>query len=108
MNPNPRLRESDSPMTAVVKMCEGNPGAATALSELLNTAGVAAGLMAVLTCDDLGLYGWKIWIAYKDYCGQDAEKFYCAVMDRDPKMLAEVAKHEMQAARTSALLDKLV
>jgi hypothetical protein len=65
-------------LDAIVKMCDGNPGAATVLALLMERTpqievpGVD-GFLYVLHLDDFGLYGPSIWMLYKDVCGQKIE-----------------------------------
>ncbi len=86
-----KITLEDTNQSAIVKMSEGNPGALTALVGLLQLDKKVApfgGLVALLHLDDEGIYGSRIWMGFKDYCGQDAAKFYAACVERDPAMLA--------------------
>lgn len=81
----------DTTQSAIIKMAEGNPGALTAMIGLLqldHKDAPGGGLVAILHLDDEGIYGSRIWMGFKDYCGQDAAKFYTACVTRDPAMLA--------------------
>lgn len=53
-------------------LSEGNPGALRVLMELF---GDGAGFLDVLGCDSKRLYGSRIWMLYKDVCGEDIERF---------------------------------
>jgi hypothetical protein len=74
-----RIQLDDSMMSALMKMCEGNPGGLNVLMELvrqvpcIDPACALGGLHYVLQLDDLGLYGPKIWMLFKDVCGQKIE-----------------------------------
>lgn len=65
---------------AVLAMGEGNPGALRVLAESAERNGEIDpdnafgpwGLLANL--DNLGIYGEKIWILYKDLCGESVPK----------------------------------
>ncbi len=67
-------------MDIMVKMSEGNPGAVTVLMELYKEApeidpwSVLGGIGPVMWLDTLGVYGSRIWMLYKDVCGQDIAK----------------------------------
>lgn len=86
-----KIEFADTTQSAIVKMAEGNPGALTAMVGLLQLDKEAApdgGIVAILHLDDEGIYESRIWMGFKDYCGQDAAKFYTACVTRDPAMLA--------------------
>lgn len=74
----------------MVKMSEGNPDALHVCCRILKDGGqidpdsALGGLGALLSMDTLGLYGPKIWMLYKDVCGQDM-----------PKMLAVLRGHQL-------------
>lgn len=53
-------------------LSEGNPGALRVLTEL---QGDGEGFLDVLGCDSKRLYGSRIWMLYKDVCGEDIERF---------------------------------
>ena len=68
-------------MTAVGKMSDGNPGALTALCEILkhgqeiDPMGMMGGLGAILGLDTLGIYGSDIYILWSDQCHKDTREF---------------------------------
>jgi hypothetical protein len=76
-----RIKLTDTPMDIVVKMAEGNPGAVTVMSMCLLDGGkidpdsAFGGLACLLDLDTLGIYGSKIWILFKDICGQNMTNF---------------------------------
>lgn len=72
-----RIGLSDTTLSAVQKLSEGNPGAITVLMEIILKGGPIdpqsafkewTGLMGL---DSHGIYGSDIWVLYKDVCGQD-------------------------------------
>jgi hypothetical protein len=69
-----KIKLGDSVMDVLIKMSEGNPGAANVLAQILDKkdwyAGVD-GIMMILNLDTIGIYGSKIWILYKDCCNSD-------------------------------------
>lgn len=75
-----RIKLEDTFMDIMVKMSEGNPGAVTVLMELYGKApeidpqSLLGGLGPVMWLDTFGIYGSRIWMLYKDVCGQDVEK----------------------------------
>ncbi len=67
---------------AVLHMCQGNPGAATVIGQLLKETG---GLDAMIHLDDLKFYADKIWVAYKDFCKCNIDVFIekCVIQDKE-------------------------
>lgn len=71
-----RIELTDTAPDVLQKMSEGNPGALTVCIQLMKQGGdidpddVLGGLGKVLTLDTLGVYGPRIWMLYKDVCGQ--------------------------------------
>ena len=74
---NPRIQLKMSVMDIVKVMSEGNPGALRVVMELLTDGGkidtqdVFEGFGSVMGLDNLDLYGPKIWMLYKDVCGEN-------------------------------------
>jgi hypothetical protein len=71
-----RLKLNDSMMDVAIKMGEGNPGGLRVVCDLIKDQetdpdSALQGLGAVLSLDTLGLYADKIWMLYKDVCGED-------------------------------------
>jgi len=83
-----RLELSDTTFDVCYKMSEGNPGALTVCAQLLlhggaiDPDGFLGGFGAVFGLDTLGIYGPRIWMLFKDVCGQDLVKM-CAVLRAD-------------------------
>lgn len=75
-----RIQLSDSAMDVIVKMSEGNPGAMTALMEILNKGAeidpddFMGGLGAVLSLDSDGIYGTDIYVLWSDICDRNTAK----------------------------------
>ncbi len=75
-----RIQLHDDVQSAIVKLADGNPGAAVAMMKIFQVApevdpkGGMGGLGPILSLDTLGIYGSRIWMLYKDFCGEDAEK----------------------------------
>ena len=74
------VKTSDSIPTLLEKMSEGNPGAASVLSRFMI---VPTGLMNILDMDDMNIRGSQIWVAYKDYCGEDIDILTHSLTSRD-------------------------
>lgn len=64
------IESDDTLQDAVVKMSDGNPGALTALTELIQDPD---GFKLLMKLDMLGVRGPDIWRLYKDECGGDVE-----------------------------------
>lgn len=77
---NVRIGLQDTTMDAVVKLAEGNPGAATVCMQILDKGGdidpdwMFGGLSILLSLDTYNIYGPRIWMLYKDVCKQDLVK----------------------------------
>lgn len=77
MNKNTRIESTDSPISAMVKLAEGNPGAVTVLCEILQQGekidpdAALGGLAHIFSLDTYGIYGHRIWLLYKDVCNKD-------------------------------------
>lgn len=94
-----KIKLSDTILDVVVKMGEGNPGALRVCTEILqedkgidpdNTLG---GLETVLALDTLGIYGARIWMLYKDVCGEDLTKTLAVLRGWQLGQLAEDVIH---------------
>jgi hypothetical protein len=72
----------------IVEMCQGNPGALTAIMEMIK-ADFAGSAMATGMMKAYGIVGEYIWIAYKDICGEDAQKLVDLVKKDYGRSLAD-------------------
>jgi len=70
----------DTTMDMIKKMSMGNPGAITVICQILKDGALIdpddafGGLGTILHMDTWGIRGPKIWMLYKDVCGQDLVK----------------------------------
>src|SRR5882757_1852945 len=77
MNQATRIGLLDDPLSSVVKLAEGNPGATVVMGQLLRDGnaidpdGAFGGFGVLLGFDSLGIYGPSIWLLYKDICGEN-------------------------------------
>ena len=78
---NPRIKDlSMTPMDVLLDFSEGNPGAARVLTELYVNAptidpdSALGGMGPLFALDNLDCYGSRIWVFYKDVCGQNIHK----------------------------------
>jgi len=71
-----RIGLNDSIIDVVTKLSDGNPGAIHVLMQMLEKGeqidpqSFMGGLGAVLSLDTHGIYGSRIWMLYKDVCGE--------------------------------------
>jgi hypothetical protein len=70
------------------KMGEGNPGALSVLTQLLELG--VDGLTAILDLDDMNIRGEQVWLAYKDHCNQDLDLLTKLARKRDEDMVNTV------------------
>lgn len=72
-----RISLNDSTIDVVVKMAEGNPGAAVVMREILEKGSsidpenLMGGMGSILYLDTFNIYGSRIWMLYKDVCKQN-------------------------------------
>jgi len=76
-----RIQLTDTPVSAIIKLSEGNPGALTVLGRVLSEgseidpdAGFGQPIFIILNFDSIGLYGSLVWQLYKDVCGERLDK----------------------------------
>lgn len=78
---NPKITLNDSMIDVIVKLSDGNPGAATALMELIKYTPVidkdsALGSWGPLfDLDNLDIYGPNIYVLWNDQCLRNAQRF---------------------------------
>lgn len=71
-----RLTLQDDFKAAVLKLAEGNPGAATVLAGAVGHGALidpeaADPVLTLYQLDDLGVYGAKVWALFKDVAGSN-------------------------------------
>lgn len=59
---------------SIIALADGNPGAVTVMSSLMQVNPIY-GQLALCRLDDLQLYGSSIWVVYKDHCKEDIHVF---------------------------------
>lgn len=71
------IQGSDSILSAATKLTQGNPGAAKAVGQLMQHAtqtdpdSALGPLGPLFQLDELGIYGPRIWLLWKDVAQQD-------------------------------------
>jgi len=72
-----RIKPRDTLMDSIAKVAENNPGGLRVCIELVRDGGdidpdsALGGFGNILSLDQLGIYGSRIWMLYKDACGED-------------------------------------
>lgn len=75
-----RIELNDKMIDIVSKMSDGNPGAITAMMEVITKGkdidpqGSMGGLGAILLLDTLGVYGTEIYVLWNDKCNRDTRE----------------------------------
>ncbi len=69
----------------MIRMSEGNPGAATALCEIMKDE---VGFAAVIMLDELKITGYKIWLLYKDIYNFEVKKLVDDLIQHSEKIAA--------------------
>jgi hypothetical protein len=75
-----RITLTDNTQSVLFKMSEGNPGALTAMCEILKEGEVIdpqaamGAFSAILTLDTLNIYGSDIYILWNDQCNRDVRE----------------------------------
>ena len=85
MKAREKISSSMTMMDLLLVMSEGNPGAIKVLYSLVKSGD--SGLFLILDLDDMGLRGSQIWVAYKDGCGQDLERFKLFCRERNKEIV---------------------
>lgn len=80
MNQNTRIELNDNIMSIFMKMSGGNTGALNVCMSLFKEAekidpdGAMGGFGALLLLDSFAIYEHRIWMFYKDVCGENLVK----------------------------------
>lgn len=89
---SPHRREeidiNKSVLDMLMLMAEGNMGAASVISQIMNK--YDAGSMCIFTLDDMNIRGVQIWVGYKDACEEDINTFCQRVKQRDPSLVKAI------------------
>lgn len=88
MNQANRLNSQDFDLSVgevIVKLADGNPGAVSAMAEMVKAS--PRGAIDLFHLDEMRMYGPSIWIGFSDFCKHDAAKFAKAVCFRDKEMV---------------------
>jgi len=89
MSDREQITFGESVPELIMKMAEGNPGAARVMMDMIEHDEGRA-LSAIMHLDDMNMRGEQIWVGYKDYCGQNIEDFIKCAIDHDDTMIEKV------------------
>jgi len=78
---NTRITLEMTAKDVLIAMGGGNPGALAVCMDIMKEEAEIdpqglGGLGAILTMDTLGVYEHRIWMLYKDVCGENLEKMF--------------------------------
>lgn len=73
---------NDEICSSMFKISKGLPGALNVLMQL--------GLIDFMRCDNLGIYGQFIWIAFKDICKNDLEELRRRLREDSDNLIQEI------------------
>lgn len=99
----PRLELTDTSTDCVMKMAEGNPGAITALMEILtqhnaiDPQAAMGGMGAILILDTWEIYGSSIYVLWSDKCGKDVRKLLMLMRATQLGFFSQTKLQEMAA-----------
>jgi len=91
-----RIQPTDTLQEGIVKMVDGNPGAVTVCVELLKfneriqpEGGKMGGMVYILALDEFEIYGSRIWMLFKDVCGEDIRKMAVVLVARSHGLITQ-------------------
>ncbi len=98
-----RIKLSDSPVDAMIKMAEGNPGAIGALSAMvrlgndIDPQGMMGGMGKIMMLDTWEIYGTGIYVLWSDKCGKDTRKLFMIMRACQLGFLSQTKLQQMAA-----------
>jgi hypothetical protein len=100
-----RIELNDNIITMIIKMSDGNPGAATVMgalakeNETIDPQSALGPFSCILALDDMGIYGSHIWILFKYICGSNLRNVVGVLRARQ---LGFCSQQEIRAAIATA------
>ena len=82
------LNKDDTLKDIYIKMSEGIVGALSVLLQIVKEG--EDGLLYVLALDSLGIRGSRLWVLYKNCCGQDLDLFKIVILNTNQESLDEM------------------
>lgn len=83
-----KINLTDKPTDVIFKLSEGNPGAVNVLMQLFQDG--PTGFLNILCLDDMNMRGPQIWVAFKDFAGEDLETLKEGLKSRSQDMVDKV------------------
>lgn len=102
-----KLKLNDTLLTGIIKLSDGNPGAAVALCDICKVAEEIdtflskpklSGMPYLLLIDSLNIYGTDIYVLYSDICEKNAAKTM-AVLRATRLNILEISKLKEACSR---------
>jgi hypothetical protein len=99
-----RVKENMTTLEVIQAMSGGNPGAVAVCCELIKDGGkidpddLFAGFGSILILDTLGIYESRIWMLYKDVCGEDLTKLIAVLRAWQLGQLVETTEDKINQA----------
>lgn len=96
---NERINLQDTTISAILKICEENPGAMSVCSNIIiegeeiDPDNVLGGFGLILLMDTYGIYGSRIWMLYKDVCKESIVKTVAVLRACQLGILREACLH---------------
>lgn len=113
-----RIQLTDTIQNVIVKMSDGNPGAITAMMELLSKANQidkseSFPVSYILLLDTYGIYGTDIYVMYNDICGRNLAKFMATIRATqlglfDSKLLVDACSRQDYSGRELVPAEELL
>ena len=103
-NEKVRIKAEMNMQDMFLALCEGNPGALRVCMELFKGAeqidpgSFHAGFASLLMLDTLKIYGPRIWMLYKDVCGENLVKMVALLRAYQLGQLAGVTENALNHA----------
>lgn len=101
---HPRITLDMDIPEVVMALSEGNPGAATVCmmvmkeGRAIDPQAALRGLHVLCDFDEFGIYGPRIWMFYKDVCGQDLAKMLAVLRAHQLGQLAGATEQAINHA----------
>ncbi|CAL9959713.1 hypothetical protein VPHK225_0043 [Vibrio phage K225] len=70
-----KFKEGMKLIDVLVTMADGNIGAATVVTKVVETSTAEEAAVTLSCLDKVECYGSDIWVLYKDKCGENIEAF---------------------------------
>lgn len=98
-----RIELTDNPQQVLIKMSDGNPGALTAMLEIMKEGDAidpqafAGGLGAIMILDTWEIYGSSIYVLFNDKCDHDVRKMLMLMRATQLGHFSQVRLQQMAA-----------